>query len=88
MILAVEAVGVPVRQNTALAAIAGHLAAAREVLGALVVESMAGGTADAASDIDLIETPLGRGHRAPALRSGPEGLLYSHQHCSDGTIHG
>jgi predicted nucleotidyltransferase len=46
--------GAPVRQDAALSAIARHLATTREVLGALVVGSMAAGTADAASDVDLI----------------------------------
>ena len=47
-------VGSPRRQQAALAAIAQQLAAAPDVLGALVVGSLAAGTADAASDIDLI----------------------------------
>jgi hypothetical protein len=46
--------GAPVRQASALAAITQHLTSMREILGALLVGSMAAGTADAASDIDLI----------------------------------
>jgi hypothetical protein len=47
--------GAPVRQDAAVAAIARQLAAMTDcVLGALVVGSMAAGTADAASDIDLL----------------------------------
>jgi hypothetical protein len=46
--------GAPVRQKSALAAITLGLTDAEEVLGALLVGSMAAGTADAASDIDLI----------------------------------
>ncbi len=42
------------RQESALAAITQHLTSMPEVLGALVVGSMAAETADAASDIDLI----------------------------------
>jgi hypothetical protein len=44
----------PDRQQTALTAITRQLAAAPDVLGALVVGSLAAGSADAASDIDLI----------------------------------
>jgi Nucleotidyltransferase domain len=47
-------VGAPVRQHRALAAIASRLDVLPEVLGALVVGSLAAGTADAASDIDLL----------------------------------
>ena len=46
--------GAPVRQDAALSAIARYLATTGEVLGALVVGSMAAGTANAASDVDLI----------------------------------
>jgi hypothetical protein len=46
--------GAPDRQQVALAAITRQLAAAPDVLGALVVGSLAAGSADAASDIDLI----------------------------------
>jgi hypothetical protein len=50
----VRQVGLPHRQQAALAAITRQLAAAPDVLGALVVGSLAAGSADAASDIDLI----------------------------------
>jgi len=50
----VGSLGSPHRQQAALAAISRQLAAAADVLGALVVGSLAAGTADAASDIDLI----------------------------------
>jgi hypothetical protein len=43
-----------VRQASALAAITRRLTSMPDVLGALLVGSMAAGTADAASDIDLI----------------------------------
>jgi hypothetical protein len=46
--------GSPHRQQAALAAITRQLASAADVLGALVVGSLAAGSADAASDIDLI----------------------------------
>jgi len=46
--------GSPHRQQAAPAAISRQLAAAPDVLGALVVGSEAAGTADATSDIDLI----------------------------------
>lgn len=46
--------GSPHRQQAVLAAIIRQLAAAADVLGALVLGSLAAGTADAASDIDLI----------------------------------
>jgi hypothetical protein len=47
--------GAPARQDAALAAIAGRLAAMTDCIrGALVVGSIAAGTADAASDIDLL----------------------------------
>jgi hypothetical protein len=46
--------GPPLRQDAALAAIARQLEAMPSVLGALVVGSIAAGTADAASDIDLL----------------------------------
>jgi hypothetical protein len=46
--------GSPHRQQAALAAITRQFAAAANILGALVVGSLAAGTADAASDIDLI----------------------------------
>jgi hypothetical protein len=47
-------VGVPARQEQALAAISERLAGFPGVLGALVVGSLASGAADAASDVDLI----------------------------------
>jgi predicted nucleotidyltransferase len=53
-IVPVGSLGSPHRQQAALAAITRQLAAASDVMGALVVGSLAAGTADAASDIDLI----------------------------------
>ncbi len=47
-------VGAPIRQDRVLAAVAERLAGWPEILGALVVGSLAAGTADAASDVDLI----------------------------------
>jgi hypothetical protein len=47
-------VGEPARQLRALAAIADRVAAMPEVAGAVLIGSIAGGVADAASDIDLI----------------------------------
>jgi hypothetical protein len=47
-------VGEPVRQQRHLGHIAGQLAGMPEVLGAILVGSMAGGVADACSDIDLL----------------------------------
>ena len=47
-------VGVPMRQETARAAIAERLARSKHLLGALLVGSLAAGVADAASDIDLL----------------------------------
>jgi hypothetical protein len=54
-------IGEPVRQQRHLALIAARLAIMPEVLGAILVGSLAAGTADACSDIDLIVcTPDGR----------------------------
>jgi predicted nucleotidyltransferase len=47
-------VGSPQRQRAALSAITQQLADAPDVLGAVVVGSLAAGSADAVSDIDLI----------------------------------
>jgi predicted nucleotidyltransferase len=48
------ALGPPERQQRILAAITRQLAVTPEVLGAVLVGSLAAGAADAASDIDLI----------------------------------
>jgi hypothetical protein len=48
------ALGPPERQQRILAAVTRQLAVTAEVLGALLVGSLAAGSADAASDIDLI----------------------------------
>jgi Nucleotidyltransferase domain len=53
--LPVGPLGAPNRQDAALAVIARQIAAMKDcILGALVVGSIAAGTADAASDIDLL----------------------------------
>lgn len=54
-------IGEPARQQRQLSLITERLAAMPEVLGAILVGSLAGGTADACSDIDLlVRTPDGR----------------------------
>jgi hypothetical protein len=54
-------IGEPARQHRHLALITERLALMPEVLGAILVGSLAAGTADACSDIDLIvATPDGR----------------------------
>jgi hypothetical protein len=47
-------VGEPVRQQRHLDDIAGRVAAMPEMLGAILVGSLAGGVADACSDVDLL----------------------------------
>jgi hypothetical protein len=51
-------VGQPLRQQHALAAMAERLREMPEVGGAIVIGSIAGGVADAASDVDLIVCPV------------------------------
>ncbi len=54
-------IGKPTRQLQQLALVSERLAAMPEVLGAILVGSLASGTADACSDIDLlVRTPEGR----------------------------
>ena len=51
-------VGEPARQQRALAVIAERLRGMPEVRGAILIGSIAGGVADAASDVDLIICPV------------------------------